>query len=210
MPREADHEQRRRQIAEAVWRLASRGGLEGVTLRQVAAEAGVSLRLVQYYFGTRQQLLLGALQILNADAERAAGERIATLGPAPASRELIRVVLHELLPLDEERQARHLMYVVFFVRFLTDPELQSVAQPTGPTVEDLIARLIRSAQQAGELPTAVVADREAILLVSATIGMQASALLGHLAIADAMSLVDELLDRLYSPGSAGSPGPGTT
>jgi hypothetical protein len=39
MPRQVDHDLRRRQIAEAVWRLAARGGLENVTLRQVAAEA---------------------------------------------------------------------------------------------------------------------------------------------------------------------------
>lgn len=35
-------------------------GLERVTMRQVAAEAGVSTRLLQYYFGTREALLAGA------------------------------------------------------------------------------------------------------------------------------------------------------
>jgi hypothetical protein len=48
VPRFADHDQRRRQIAEAVWRPAAPRGLEDVTLWQVAAEAGVSMRLVQY------------------------------------------------------------------------------------------------------------------------------------------------------------------
>ena len=33
-------------------------------MREVAAEAGVSLRLVQYYFGTKEELLLAAMQHL--------------------------------------------------------------------------------------------------------------------------------------------------
>ena len=41
MPKIVDHEARRAELAEAVWRLASRDGLEAVTLRGVAAEAGL-------------------------------------------------------------------------------------------------------------------------------------------------------------------------
>ncbi|GAA1451577.1 hypothetical protein [Nocardiopsis tropica] len=43
MPRQVDHDLRRRQITRAVWRLATRGGLEHVTLRQVAAEDGTDV-----------------------------------------------------------------------------------------------------------------------------------------------------------------------
>lgn len=49
-PKRVDHEQRRRQIGEALLRVASTRGLQSATMREVAAEAGVSLRLVQYYF----------------------------------------------------------------------------------------------------------------------------------------------------------------
>ncbi|ADJ48081.1 TetR family transcriptional regulator [Amycolatopsis mediterranei S699] len=38
------------QIAEALQRLTTRAGLEGVSLRQVAAEAGMSMGSVQHYF----------------------------------------------------------------------------------------------------------------------------------------------------------------
>ncbi|MFH8634025.1 TetR family transcriptional regulator [Streptomyces lydicus] len=38
---------RRRQIAEALWRIAAERGLHEASLREVAAEAGVSLRAVQ-------------------------------------------------------------------------------------------------------------------------------------------------------------------
>ncbi|MFB8061103.1 TetR family transcriptional regulator, partial [Kitasatospora purpeofusca] len=52
MTARVDHEERRRQIAEALLRIADTQGLQSASMRAVAAEAGVSLRLVQYYFET--------------------------------------------------------------------------------------------------------------------------------------------------------------
>jgi AcrR family transcriptional regulator len=42
-----------------VCRITVRGGLGAATFREVAAEAGVSVRLVQYYFGSKDDLMLG-------------------------------------------------------------------------------------------------------------------------------------------------------
>ena len=66
MPKRVDHEERRRQIADALLRTAATRGLHATGMREVAAEAGVSLRLVQYYFGTKEELLLAAMQHLAA------------------------------------------------------------------------------------------------------------------------------------------------
>jgi AcrR family transcriptional regulator len=54
VPRRVDHAQRRRQIGEALLRIAHTRGLQAASMREVAAEAGVSLRLVQYYFHTKE------------------------------------------------------------------------------------------------------------------------------------------------------------
>ena len=62
MPRRVDHQIRKRPITDAVVRITVKGGLASVTFREVAAEAGVSVRLVQYYFGTKDQLLLATQQ----------------------------------------------------------------------------------------------------------------------------------------------------
>ncbi len=58
MPRRVDHAARRREITDAVIRITLKGGLTAATFREVAAEAGVSVRLVQYYFGSKDELLL--------------------------------------------------------------------------------------------------------------------------------------------------------
>ncbi|MFI7108238.1 TetR/AcrR family transcriptional regulator [Nonomuraea sp. NPDC050227] len=198
MPRQVDHDQRRRQIAEAVWRLATRGGLEDVTLRQVAAEAGVSARLLQYYFGTRDELLLGALEILNDDAEQRARERLAKLGEAPGMHAVVRGVLFELLPLDEERRSRHLVYAAYFVRFLTDPALAKVAQDAPRALENLVTGLLVQGQESGQVPSHIDAAAEAAFLVAGAEGMQSSVLLRQRSAEDAVAMIDHQLARVFT------------
>jgi AcrR family transcriptional regulator len=60
MPKVVDHEERRTELATAVWRLASREGLEAVTVRRVAEEAGWSTGAVVHYFADKEDLLLFA------------------------------------------------------------------------------------------------------------------------------------------------------
>ena len=48
MPKIVDHDARRAAIAEALWRVAERDGVEGVTMRAVAREAGWSTGVVTH------------------------------------------------------------------------------------------------------------------------------------------------------------------
>lgn len=201
MPRLVNHDERRRQIAEAVWRLAMRGGLEQVTLRQVAGEAGVSTRLLQYYFGTRDQVLLGALEILNTEAERQARDRMARLGDSPGTRAVVRGVLLEMLPLDEQRRDRHVVYAAYFVRFLTEPALALVARAAPPEVAKLVADLITSAQELGEAARHLDAAAEGAFLTAGAEGLQTQMLLGQCAPEYAIDVIDQQLDRIFTePG----------
>ncbi|MEV6134818.1 TetR/AcrR family transcriptional regulator [Nocardia sp. NPDC051990] len=197
MPRRVDHDQRRRQIAEAVWQLAMRGGLEKVTLRQVATEAGVSARLLQYYFGSRDQLLLGALEILNAEAEQQAKQRMAELGDAPGMRAIVRGVLLEMLPLDEERRQRHVVYAAYFVRFLTEPDLAAVARAAPPPLANLVADLISRGQELGEVPPYIDAAVEAVYLTAGAEGLQTRVLLGQWSPDHSINMIDRQLDRIF-------------
>ncbi|KZM72661.1 TetR/AcrR family transcriptional regulator [Nocardia terpenica] len=197
MPRQVDHDERRRQIAEAVWRLAISGGLEQVTLRQVAAEAGVSARLLQYYFGTRDELLLGALEILNADGEREARERLA--GVASDLRAIVRGVLLEMLPLDESRRRRQVVHAAYFVRFLTEPRLAAVAEAAPHAVADLVADLLVRGRESGQVPQHVDAAAEAAFLTAGAEGIQTRVLLGQWTSDYAIALIDRQLDRIFPP-----------
>ncbi|MGI5346614.1 TetR/AcrR family transcriptional regulator [Streptomyces sp. CA-250714] len=84
MPKTVDHGMRRTQMADAAVRLAGRQGLHAVTMRAVAAETGFSLSLVQYYFGTKTELVHAGLQHLEEQSNQRWAARLAAL-PQPVS-----------------------------------------------------------------------------------------------------------------------------
>src|SRR6202034_4177025 len=126
VPKRVDHEERRRQIADALLRTAATRGLHATGMREVAAEAGVSLRLVQYYFGTKEELMLAAMQQLAAQFSDRGPARIEqtrrTPGPA-RPRDVIAAILTEGLPADAERRTFIALYTAYFALSLTEPAL---------------------------------------------------------------------------------------
>ncbi|QGK69348.1 TetR family transcriptional regulator [Allosaccharopolyspora coralli] len=75
MPKQVDHEGRRAALAEAARRLLRHDGLEAVTMRQVATEAGVSLGQVQYYVAGKDELVRFALDRVSAQVEARLADR---------------------------------------------------------------------------------------------------------------------------------------
>lgn len=61
-PQQARAERTRARVLEATLQLLAREGPRAVTHRAVAAEAGTSLRATTYYFASREELLVSALQ----------------------------------------------------------------------------------------------------------------------------------------------------
>src|SRR4051794_24296810 len=121
MPKRVDHAERRREIAEAVCRITAKGGLASATFREVAVEAGVSVRLVQYYFGTKDQLLLATQQHVAARATKRLVARVERTGDSP--REILHAVLTSFIPDDEESRENMLMFVALHTATLVEPTL---------------------------------------------------------------------------------------
>lgn len=57
-----DADTRRRQILDTTFLIASRDRLDGVSIRGVASEAGISMGLVSFYFGSKEGLLARLLE----------------------------------------------------------------------------------------------------------------------------------------------------
>ncbi|GAA1255524.1 hypothetical protein GCM10009677_01770 [Sphaerisporangium rubeum] len=107
------------------------------------------------------------------------------------------MVLLELLPLDEERRNRHLVYVAYFVRFLTDPALAEAVRDTPHALEELVAGLLAQGQATGLVPPDVATGPEGAFLVAAAGGLQAGMLLGQYTAEQVVSLIDHQLGRLF-------------
>ncbi|MGW1677101.1 TetR/AcrR family transcriptional regulator [Saccharopolyspora sp. NPDC002376] len=197
MPKQVDHEARRVQIAEALLRLVSRGGLESVSLRDVAAEAGISMGAVQHYFKTKEQMLLHAMEHVN----KRAGERVvATLdehGERASARQKVRTVMLEMLALTEDSRMEFLTHLAFFQRALTSAELSAMYRERWPELERWLAGELRAAQESGELPADRDPVREAEVLLTVPDGLSIGLLLGHRTGEESIATIDYCLDRLF-------------
>ncbi|GAC58743.1 putative TetR family transcriptional regulator [Gordonia hirsuta DSM 44140 = NBRC 16056] len=113
---------RRTEIMEAVERLLTRGGINAVTMRAVAAEADVSLRLVQYYGSTKDELLEAVLdRLANKSVERWQARARQQGYESPL--EVIKAFLDEALPTDRESQDFHRVGVSMEGLAITDPDM---------------------------------------------------------------------------------------
>jgi AcrR family transcriptional regulator len=196
MPRQVDHALRRRQIAEAVWRIARRGGLEAASLSEVAAEAGVSKGLVQHYFRTREQILVFASQALQERIEQRVRRSIAAEARQASPRAVLRAILRGLLPTDRDSRTEMIVAGAFFIRALTDPALAARYRDGQVLILTALSDLIGQAQAAGELLPDLDPAREAEVLLSVVESAGSALLLGRHTAAGAMALLDHQLARL--------------
>ncbi|CAM5294199.1 TetR/AcrR family transcriptional regulator [Streptomyces aurantiogriseus] len=120
MPRQVDHAQRRSEISSAVWRVVCESGLEGLTLRAVAAAAGCTTGMVTHYFRDKKALLAHARSVMH----RRMADRIDALPVRDESpRDRLYAVAEQALPLDEERHLEAVVWSYFQLATRTDPEL---------------------------------------------------------------------------------------
>jgi AcrR family transcriptional regulator len=212
VPKRVDHDLRRRQIGEALLRIADVQGLHATTMRDVAAEAGVSLRLVQYYFHTKDELLLGALAYLAEQLDQRMRAHIRALGQPPTPRSLVYGALTAILPTDDEGRRITRLFAAYYTLVLAEPRF--AAEPKGiyypDAVERFLAGQIRQAQQDGGVNPDWDAAVEAAGLLAMVNGLGSSVLGGQRDGDAARAILEYHLDRLFSPTRPSVKGRGRT
>jgi AcrR family transcriptional regulator len=195
MPKQVDHEERRQAIAAAVCRLASRRGLDGVSLRHVAAEAGVSMGLVQHYFTTKDEMLLFAFQVMSGRVEK----RIAAALPRPpTTRLLLRVLLTAMVPHDATSRFEAPLWVAFLARAILEESLAAPLREGGRSLLDFVAGQLQSAQHAGDVAPGVDPELEAVGLLALADGLMVQTLIDPDRANRAMATIDYHLDRIFT------------
>ncbi|URM99989.1 TetR/AcrR family transcriptional regulator [Actinomadura madurae] len=191
MPRTADHGARRAQIIDGLVRAAGRDGLHAVTMRSVAAEAGVSLRLVQYYFESKARLMNAALERLERQSRERWAARLEGLED-PSPREVVEALLAEALPTDPESRAFHQVWTSYAVLALTEPSLAAQPFVDGPDrLERQITGVLADAGVSGDPAV------EAARLLALAHGLGTSVLVGRRSPESAMEILRHHLDTLF-------------
>jgi AcrR family transcriptional regulator len=200
VPKQVDHEQRRRLLAEAVFAVIGTRGFEAVSLRDVAEQAGVSMGTVQHYFPAKQQMLLFALAHMR---ERVLARLQATLaalhGPdrTPSRRELIRAATAVMLPVDEPGREEACVNIAFFSAATVTREYAQQLRDGYDRILTVSVAGFREAARLGELRDGIDPEQEAPALYFLTQGLVGPILIGLYQPAEALALIDAQLDRLF-------------
>ena len=138
MPRLIDHDGRRHEIAEAVWRIVVRDGVSAVSMRDVAAEAGLAVGSVRHVFATKAELLEYSMALVRERATRRVESHFAITDP----RRFAMAVLSEVLPLDDQRRMEMAVNMAVVAESPSDPALRRVALDAQQALADACAAVL--------------------------------------------------------------------
>jgi TetR/AcrR family transcriptional regulator, transcriptional repressor of bet genes len=200
VPKQVDHEERRREIASAVVRLVTSKGVEAASLRAVAAEAGVSMGAVQHYFTTKDQMLLFALEYGNGILGTRIQELLAERQPATL-RESIRLIGALLLPLDADSRTGARLWAGLISRGSVDEPTRKLAEDAYANLTAFVARGLADAASAGEIAMSTDLMQSARLLVSVIDGLRWPLLFGTYTHDEALAALDACIDQIFGSTS---------
>lgn len=197
----SDSDARRHAIVLAVWMLIARNGIEAVTFRRVAEQAGVSVGRIQHHFGTREALVRAACAAMIDFAHAEYQE----LPDDPAAR-LRHIMLHAI-PDSPRKRFGASVWHAYLAKSVDDSEIARLLADTKRGVEDECARLIEQAGPPvpdpgarGARTVATGARTVARRLLALADGLIVRVLVGDLSGAEARELLEsELAPHLTVP-----------
>lgn len=156
MPKIVDHEQQKIKVAEAAWRVIRQSGIENASVRNVAQEAGISPGSMRHYFSTQSELFLFSMNLVS---ERA-NARIAALSFDRPMPEVVRDMLSELLPLNEEKRSEMEVWLAFMSRSIWDTALHDLAKRVYEEMNQGMIRTVAALAQQGLVSKDLDAEEE--------------------------------------------------
>lgn len=147
MPKIVDHDQRREEIAKAVLRVVAREGVGGVTVRDVAREAGWSTGVLSHYYENKRELLIGGMR----EAARIIGLRMTDIMRDRTGLDRLRGVIEEGMPLDDQREALCRIFFFFWAEGVNDPDLSAELATYYDWWRGQIRQAIESCQTEGSI-----------------------------------------------------------
>ncbi|MFI6044714.1 TetR/AcrR family transcriptional regulator [Nocardia sp. NPDC051321] len=157
MPKIVDATERKKAVADAVFRVVAREGVENATLRRVAEEAGLVIGSVRHYFASHPELLTFALAELNSRVLARVQRHLADLSDGRTARtgSYAADILAEVLPLDAARLEESSVWLAFTTAARSRPELAELAGQPAAGVRALSRQVLSAMSDAGALRASV-------------------------------------------------------
>jgi AcrR family transcriptional regulator len=142
VPKLIDQDSRRHEIAHAVWRIVVRDGVSAVSIRDVAAEAGLAVGSVRHVFATKAELLEYSMALVHEQTR----DRVVGHFGIKNPRKFAEAVLAEMLPLDEQRRIEMAVNMAVVAESPSHPALRRVALDAQRAISDACAAVLTRLQ----------------------------------------------------------------
>lgn len=186
-----DHDSTRERILDALLVLISSTGSDGVTVRTVAAAAGVSVGAVQHHFATKDALLIAGMERVDERFRRRLGLRLAEESTA---RDRLLVFCRSIACIDDDDLTDAIVWTAFAARGCTDATIRSTHAARWAETEDFTLLLLADAY-----PDSDMGADDAALLLAVVDGIavaRAAEQNDRMAPARALLLIEKVLDGL--------------
>ncbi len=167
MARVVDRDSRRRALAEAVWRVVGRDGVEAVTLRSVARALGRSTKFLTHYFSDKGELLAFAY----ASSWERGRARFRGRLEALSGLERLRELVSAPLPVDDERRLATRVWLAFLGHALARPALRDRLRREEELYSDRVVAVLDFCCREGSLPSGLDRSAAASALVALVSGI---------------------------------------
>lgn len=165
MPKLVDADQRREELAEAAARVIARSGIDGASLRGVAAEAGWTTGALVHYFANKRELLAFTLQA-SLERRRIANADRAELPPDQA----LRSMLFDALPTTDQTTLHWIVTLAFAGQASSDTDLAAIQRSAYRDFRSAVIELVAVCHPS------VDAEQEAERLIALVDGIALQAL----------------------------------
>jgi DNA-binding transcriptional regulator YbjK len=194
MPKIVNHDAQREKFAEATMRLVARQGLEGVTMRAVAAEAGLSYGSLFHYFNSKDELLMHAVRHSTELQTR----RINAYASRYSGLKSLEHLLCDDAIINESSRDDWIVWLTFLYKAALQESFADTYAELIDGWQARIAQLLQDAQQAGEIRRELDINFEAIAIWAYSAGISQLSLLHPelLPVKLQKQLISAYLDKL--------------
>jgi len=173
MPKVVDHDAQRVKFAEAAMSLIAQHGLEGVTMRAVAAEAGLSYGSLFHYFSSKDELLMHAVR----HSTTLQTNRINKFASQYSGIKALEHLLCDDAIINESSRDDWIVWLTFLYKAAMQASFAAAYAELIDGWQARIARLLEDAQQAGEIRRDLDVGFEAMAIWAYSAGISQLSLL---------------------------------
>ncbi|WP_169507498.1 TetR/AcrR family transcriptional regulator [Paenibacillus harenae] len=195
MPKIVDHDKRKQLIADAMIRAINQVGLEKITVRKIAEEAGLSMGSVQYYFPAQHDLYIYAMELIAQRIKK----RILSIArdDMPVEKKVIAIMKQLISSESADQKVEGEVWLSFSMMALRDAQLEALSHELFRTTRELLRKLLATLRDRQYLGAALDIELEAVNLHAFIDGITLQTIV-YLKVFDETKIDELLMNYLHN------------